>query len=299
MRTTKLFAVSLCAVALAACSKDTDGVDVVLEPLAGVRYVNLVPDTGALDFRIVDIVRYAPNQTSATFRTGGNPSGVTTTALPPHQPVLAGTRTIRVFKSHTHPDTASQVLLEANVTLDANNNYTLFLWGYSRTGSTPGLQLKVVKDSVPTLAANQIAVRVVHLAPTLAPTFASTAVDVWVDTLAAAATPAGTPTFANVTTDAVTAYAAFTARPVAGAVPALNYRTAMAAAASTTPFLQVDVPNGQAGTSTANPIGGDLVAGSAFTAVIVPPSVAGSTATSFTTPSIIYLADQRPPRTAP
>jgi hypothetical protein len=41
------------------------------------------------------------------------------------------------------------------------------------------------------------------------------------------------------------------------------------------------------------------VAGTAMTAVVVPRSVAGSPATSFTTPSVIYLVDQFPPRTCP
>lgn len=284
------------------CKHDADGSLVTAAPVAGLRYINLVPDTGGMDFRVIDVVGDAPNTVNATFRTGGSPYGVTIVGMPAHTAVAAGTRHIRAFMSGSTIPIASTVMLDMTYAFDAGQNYTVYLWGYSRTGGTPAIAALVVKDSVPTLAANQFAVRALHLAPTLAPTLASTGVSVWVDTLAAATTPTGTPTFASVAPGAVTAYQAFTARAaVTGppAVPALNYRTSVTVATTTTPFFQVDVPNGTAGTSTVNPIAGDLIAGSALTSIIVPPSVTGSQATAFATPTLVYIIDQRPPRTAP
>jgi hypothetical protein len=255
-----------------------------------------------MDFRVIDVVGDAPNTIAATFRTGGSPYGVTITGLPAHTAVEAGARHIRAFLSGSSVAIASTVMFDTTYSFDAGQNYTVYLWGYARTAGTPRINAMIVKDSVPTLTTTQFAVRVLHLAPTLAPTLGSTGVSVWLDTLAAAATPTGTATFVAVAPGSFTAYQKLTPRlAVAGppAVPALNFRAAVAVTSTTTPFIQADVPNGTTGTSTVNPIAGDLVAGSAFTVIIVPPSVAGSTATAFATPSLVYIVDQRPPRTAP
>jgi hypothetical protein len=283
----------------AVACKDTGGKLTQLEPLAGLRYVNLVPDTSGVDFRVIDVVSYAPNQVNATFRTGGAPYGLATTFLPPHQPVLAGTRHIRVFMYGTTPDVASQVLLDTTYTFLQGSNYTFYLYGYARPGSPPQVNALITKDSLPSFAANQWQVRVIHLAPTMAPSFGGTAVDVWVDTLAAAATPVGAPNFANRDVLQASTYLGRTARPAAGTTPALSYRVAVAATGTTTPIISAAVPAGVVGTATSNPVAGALVAGTGISAVIVPRSVAGSLATSFTTPSLIFLIDQQPPRTAP
>lgn len=286
------------------CAHDTDGEPVTPTVVAGLRYINLVPDTGGMDIRVIDIVGDAPNTFNATFRTGGSPYGVAITGLPLHTAVAAGSRNIRAFMSSTNTAIASTIMLDTSFTFEANNNYTVYLFGYARATGTPRLTALLVKDSVPTLTTTQFAVRAIHLAPTLAPTLPSTAISVWVDTLAAAAQPTGTPTFSAVTPGQVTAYLPFTARrAVTGPppIPALNYRSAIAVTASTTPFVQADVPNGAVASPTTNidQVAGDLIAGSAFSAIIVPPSVAGSAATAFLTPSILLIIDQRPPRTLP
>jgi len=288
----------LMAAGVAACSKDTSGTLVTQDPLAGLRYVNLVPDTGAVDFRVIDVVENAPDQVAATFRTGGSPSGVATTFLPPHAPVLAGTRHIRVFMNGTTAAVASQVVLDTTFTFDQGFNYTFYMYGYTRTGQAPAVRAFITKDSLPSATAAQWQVRVIHLAPTLAPTFAATPVDVWVDSLAAAATPVGAPTFANVNLLQTSAYLPFTAR----GSPALNYRVAIAATGTTTPIVSAAVPAGVVGTSSTNPIAGDLVGGTGISAVIVPPSVVGSQApqaAAFLVPTILFLIDKQPPVTAP
>ena len=61
----------------------------------------------------------------------------------------------------------------------------------------------------------------------------------------------------------------------------------------------VVLPAGDPGSATAQPIAGSRVARSVLTALLVPRSVAGSTApqtAAFTTPTILYLVDRRPPR---
>lgn len=305
MNVFKVSAFCVLAGAMVACTGNDEGTLVTPDPVAGFRYVNLVADTGAMDFRIIDVVANAPNQTSATFRTGGNPSGTTPNGfLPPYQAVLAdGTpRHIRVFMSGSTPAIASTVMFDTTFTFTPNTNYTMYLYGYARTGQG-GVKGLITTDALPTLAAGQFGVRVVHLAPAVTPTLAATNVDVFVDTLGAAVTPVGAATFANVAFGEVRPYLTRTARvavatPAPG-VPALNYRAAYTATGTLTPFVQADVPNGSTGTATVNPIAGDLVAGSVFSIVIVPPSVTGSTATNFATPSALFLVDGQPPRTAP
>lgn len=295
MRFFRLSAFVLIAAAATACAGNEDGELITPDPVAGLRYVNLVPDTGAMDFRVIDIVGNAPNQVAASFRTGGAPSGVTTTILPLHAPVRAGTRSIRVFMNGTDPAIASTVMFDTTFTFEANNNYTLYLYGYSRTGSTPALNAIIVKDSVPTLAAGKIGMRLLHLAPTLAPS-ATTNVDAYVVVSTAAAPLAGTPAFANRAMSDLSAYVALDTTATAATL----YKVAVTATGTNTPILfSANLPAGTRGTSTTNPLPGTYVVGSAFTAVLVPQSVTGSAATSFTTPSVIYMVDQLPPRTAP
>jgi hypothetical protein len=393
MRLLRLFALSAIAVA-AACAASTDGTLVTPDPLAGLRYVNLVADTGAVDFRVIDIVENAPNQVAAAFRTGGNPAGFTAPAgtMPWYQGVEAGTRHIRVFMNGTTAAVASQIVFDTVVTFTAGQNYTFYLYGYARTGQTPRVNALITTDavqSIPTAttaitqtatsgtltsittttntivaasgswitqgvkvgdmvvltnhatAANnslrlgvaavtastitiasanliatavpdsaftltiqsaKFAVRVIDLAASTAGTvsLAGNVADVFVDTLGAAVTPpAGSAKFTTVNF--------FEQRPYTQLVvnSGLNYRAAIAASGTATPFIQGDVPNGTVGTATANPIPGDLVAGTALTIIITPRAVAGSGAVpsgnpaAFQSPALAFVFDQLPPRTAP
>ncbi len=294
MRLFRLSAFALIAAAATGCAGEPGGTLVTPDPVAGLRYVNLVADTGAMDFRVIDIVGDAPNQVQATFRTGGLPYGAASAGqLPLHQAVRAGTRSIRVFMNGTTPAVASTIMFDTTFTFEANNNYSLYLYGYARTGSTPRLNAVIVKDSVPALAAGKIGVRLLHMAPTLAPN-ANTNIDGYVVPTAAAAPLAGTATFANVAFNGLSSYA------VLDTSLATGYKVAVTATGTNTPILfQANMVAGTRGTSTTNPVPGTYVVNTAFTAVVVPQSVAGSQATSFTTPSVLYLIDQLPPRTAP
>ena len=280
----------LIAAGVVACSDNTSGSVSVQDPLAGLRYVNLVPDTGAVDFRVIDVVINAPNQVAATFRTGGSPSGVATTFLPPHAPVLAGTRHIRVFMNGTTSAVASQVVLDTTYTFDQGFNYTFYMYGYTRTGQTPSVRALITKDSVPTLAGGKFGLRVLNLAPTLAGNpvgSAATAVDAQVG-LETSAVPvpvsAGLPApAANLAFGQITAYAAMDV----GGTTAVPYRMAATATGTTSPIMfQAALPVGSTGTSTTNPIAGTAVAGTAITAVIVPRSASGSAAPQSTPSSV-------------
>jgi hypothetical protein len=299
------------AIAAAGCGgKEVGGELVTPNPVAGLRYVNIVPDTVAMDIRVVDVVGDAPNTFNASFRTGGLPYGVSITGLPVHTAVAAGTREIRAFLSSTNPAIATTVVLDTSFTFDANNNYTVYFWGYANPANgTPTVEAMLVKDTVPTLDTASVAYRVIHLAPTMAPTLGAANVDVTFDTLALADAPTTGASsqrraaFTNVVPGEVRPYQLVRRRLTVGAVPALNYRVAVAGNATPTVLaFSADVPNGATGTSTVNPVPGDLVSGTAITAILVPRSVAGTGApqtAAFTAPTVLMIVDQLPPRTAP
>jgi hypothetical protein len=108
-------------------------------PMAGVRFINAVPDTAGangLDFRFVDVV-----ENSAAFRVPFRNSpqssgGVTASALIQYKPAQAGSRHFRVFLDDTLQNIASVVLKYSTVTLEAGHNYTFLLWGNSRSSGS-------------------------------------------------------------------------------------------------------------------------------------------------------------------
>jgi hypothetical protein len=264
MTVKRVWVAFLLGAAVAACSKDTAGVLQTPPPLAGLRYFNVVPDTGVMDFRVVDVVAYAPNSVRALFRTGGNPQGITTTFPPPYLSVQAGTRHIKVFLDSTDLATASTVMLDTVVTFDAGSNYTFYLYGYSRTGQTPHINALITKDDVPTIPAGNIAVRTINLDPNQAAGADARVVTQDTALLAGAVTVPAT-TFLGVSNYVN--------------VPVGTFHAAFTAGGTTTPILYMEnMPAGVVGTSTVEPIAGTLVAGTAITMLVMPPSVAGSKA---------------------
>jgi hypothetical protein len=255
-------------VALAACTKVEQG---VLEPSparAALRYVNLVPDTGAVDFRIIDIIGDAPVSGAASFRTGGQPGGNATNFLPPHFPVVAGERHIRVFPNSTDPAVASIILLDTTLTFAENVYYTFYLYRGS-----PRMQALVTVDTLPAPAG--VAFRVINLGGTAVG-------NADVDIVAQSATvplAAATATFANVAPGAITAYT--------NLAVSTSYRGLLSAPAARSTFLaSTYAPAGAVGTATVNPVAGTAVAGTAISAVIVPPSVTGTPAPQTGNPTL-------------
>jgi uncharacterized protein DUF4397 len=290
MMALRFWGVSAAALALTACEKEAT----FTEPLpsyAAIHWVNAVPDTNQQDMRVIDIVSNA-GLFDANFR-GSNMF---------YQPIEAGTRSIRIFLSSTDPAIASQVLHNGNLSLTAGTGYTFIHMGFARTGSTPTRQGILITDAPPTPAGNTVALRVINAG--VGP--AGGAVDIWfvkrpVNTATADSLP-DTRSAAGVAFGAASAYVTVGTDTVA----ADSLRIIVTAAGTKTPILNaggvngVKAPVGAAGTTVANPIAGTRVRESVLTAVVVPPSVAGSQGTQgFTTPSALYLVDRRPPNTVP
>jgi len=274
MTIARLCALCIAGLGLAACGENSIGAP---PPIAALRFVNAVGDTGAMDFRVVDIVGNAPQFLDNTFR-------FTT----PYQAVDAGARHLKVFMTPSRTDTlvGAPTVWDTTFTFAAGTNYTVMMTGFARTGSLPAMRMLILQDDPTAPAAGQIRLRVVNVGSGLG------AIDgFWRPTAAAAP---GTGFATNLAFGAAGAYAP---------LDTAGLQVAATATGTTTPTLaDVAGPPGVAGTPSANPIAGTRIAGSVLTAYLVPASVAGSTAPqggAFATPTILYLADRRPNMTVP
>lgn len=246
--------------------------------LAAIHFVNAVPDTAKMDFRIVDIVSNA-GLFGAAFR-GANMF---------YQGLQAGTRRVRVFYDTTDVTIAQTVLSDTNYTYTQAQGYTFVEAGFARSGSVPSRAAWIIADNPADPGANNVGLRVIHAGAGMG------SVDVYVirhpgDTLALAA-----PVATNIAYSTVGGYA-----PVPADTQSQALRVVFTATGTTAPILaNVALPAGVAGTATTNPIAGARIVGSVMTAVLVPASVAGSKAPAFATPGAIIVVDRKPPDTAP
>jgi len=289
--------------AVAACQKDTSGAKVNLPPLAGLRYFDAVLDTTYMDFRVVDIVSYAPNSIRARFRTGGDPGGVSnTTFSPPFLPVQTGAHDIRVFldSSCTAPCAAdlatnTTVMFDTTITFSPGWNYTFVLYGSARAKT---LHAMILADTTiaPPDANSSIWVRTLNLASDATgaqgdTTGIGTSGDVFV--IPQANTQAGAPTIGGSLYKAKSAYV----RVATGSLKAVVTRTGDA---TLTTVATLNFLDGVVGTAAVNPVPGALVKNTAFTVVILPRSKPGAGVPfSYATPGVFILTDQIPPLTAP
>jgi hypothetical protein len=129
-------------------------------PTAGVRFINAVPDTGAADFRPVDL----PENT--TFYN----VGFRGTSLLFYKNATAGSRHFKVFQSPDASKTAEVQIAMAQVvfadttyTIEAGKRYTFILWGFARAGSSPSKRLSILVDD-PLDPGSQVALRFVNAA---------------------------------------------------------------------------------------------------------------------------------------
>lgn len=245
-------------------------------PTAGVRFINAVPDTGAVDFRPVDIVENS-NFYAVGFRS---------TTLAFYKNAKAGSRHFRVFMSVAAFSTlpaeqqiaiASTVLKDTTVTLEAGHRYTFILWGNAR-GNAPAMRMTVFDDN-PADPGAQVALRLVNGGAGLGA----------IDGRQYPATGApGAVTWAAVPELTASAY-------VSAPTGSIKYNVT-AAGSGTALFTDATAIAGSPATVDLDALPGTTVAGSAVSGFVVPRSVAGSQATSFTTPGIIFLWDRRPPR---
>jgi hypothetical protein len=252
--------------ALAAC-KDNNVTTSDRPPLAGVRFINALTDTAAVDIKAVDQVEWSPVVNNLLFRAGTE-----------QQPLEAKSRHLKVFAYNLTGGVptlggVSAVLLDTNVTLTANSRVTLLLTGSARAKT---VKFVMINDDVAAPAAGQIAVRAVN---------ASTgAVDVYY-TATDTTTITGSPSVAGVASLAASPYVTRAAGTVAARVTATGSATAAASTAGPA------APTASAGT---NPAAGVNSSGSAFSVYYFPRGVAGSPQNAVTTPTVTWFVDRVP-----
>ena len=276
MRVTRIGLALVGALLAVGCSEDDGPFFAPQVPLAYTRFINAIPDTGAVDFRFVDLLEYSPFAVQLPFR-----------GFTPYQGTAPGARRLKVF---TNPGgTATQipfvtgVVVEETPSLEAGKYYTLVVVGYARTSGTPRVKLQVYEDPIPD-PGSQVAFRVVNLATGLTPLNVS---------LTAASTDP-IPATANVAANL--AYLGASAYITRAAGNAWFRVQETSAATEIVTGNGRQAPVGAAGDPLNNltTIGGSGQAGSAVTAYVFPRSVAGSTAPSVTAPSIIFVVDKHP-----
>jgi len=274
MRVTRIGLALVGALMAVGCSKDDGPFFAPQVPLAYTRFINAIPDTGAVDFRFIDLLEYSPFAVQLPYR-----------SFTPYQGTAPGARHLKVF---TNPGgTATQipfvtgVVVDETPTFEAGKYYTLVAVGFARTAGTPRVKLQVYEDVIPDAGSN-VAFRVINLGTGLG------SVNVGVTANATDAIP-GTPTFNNV---AYLGASAYVTRPAGNAW----FRVQDGTAAEIVTGNGRQAPTGAAGDPLNNltTIGGSGQAGSVVTAFVFPRSVAGSTAPSVATPSLVFVVDKHP-----
>lgn len=235
-------------------------------PLAGVRFINALADTGAVDIRMIDQVEWSALALTLAFRSGTE-----------HQPTEAKARRIRVFPTSTNPAVTSQFLIDTTITVAANTNYTFLLVGSARANTD---RFVVLTDNVPACADN-IAIRAVNAGVT-------GNVDLFITRKAADARPAQ-PSLSNVAPLVASSYVTRAADTTFVRFTNAGDTTTVASAAG---------PTAPATATGQRPAAGVNSACSAFSAIAFPRSVAGSSAPQtparFTAPEVIYFVDRVP-----
>ena len=252
----QLSVLSLTAAVVAACALD-EVVETEVIPTAGVRFINAVPDTQAMDFRFVDRVENNAHWNMAFRVNPVTASCVTSSTQVQYKNARAGQRHFRIFLSDTLQAIASTVVKDTTVTIDAAKIYTAILWGGSRTGSTPPMRLTFVEDTPPD-PGTQVALRVINTS--------SIAIDA--RHYPATGTAPAAASWANIPPLSISAYIL---------APAGETRIQVRPAGGTTLLADVPaLPGAFARTDSVIP--GVTIAGSALSAIFFDPPVAGSKA---------------------
>jgi hypothetical protein len=249
--------------------------------MGAIHFVNAVPDTAKMAFRVVDIPSNA-GWFGAAFRSSNMF----------YQGIEAGTRRLRVFYDTTDVTIAQTVFSDTSFTVVANQNYTFVEAGFARPGPGPARAVLILTDGATDPGAANIGLRVGHVWAGSGP------VDVNVTRHASDTLPT-TPLVGGLSYGALGSYVALPA----DAAAADSLRVVVTAAGTRAPALvTLKLPTGVAGTTMVNPIAGARIVGSVMTVLLVPASVPGSPAPqggAFAAPSGVVLVDRRPANTAP
>ncbi|HUF66451.1 MAG TPA: DUF4397 domain-containing protein [Gemmatimonadaceae bacterium] len=183
MRLKSVVMLGLAAAVFTGCDDD-EVTNVVRPPLAGVRIINGITEGWAIDLRAVNQIEWTPVANNLAYRHSTI-----------HTPTEAGKPLhLRVFSTSTVAEVTSVVMLEENITFQANSRVTLLVTGSTAAGN---VRFVVINDDLTPPAATNIGVRLVNVS--------GAAVDGYL-----VATPttaiAGAPTWSNVGPIAASAY---------------------------------------------------------------------------------------------
>jgi hypothetical protein len=267
MRSLRALLLGVGAALLAACGDDSGTNVPDLPPLAGVRFINALPDTGDVDIRAIDQIEFSPVANALRYRSATQ-----------YWPTQAGARHLRVFVTSLDPAVTSQYLVDTTVTFEAGVNYTLLLTGSGRNNTE---HFVVLQDVVPDVQAGNINLRAVN---------ASTdAMSLYLTNVAGDPLPAQ-PAVDGVAFGTASAYLSRAAGDTYARYTLQGDVTTSAAAAGPKALGAVDG---------GYPAPGVDASGSAFSVIFFPRTVAGSGApqgTAFQSAAAVYYVDRHPPR---
>jgi hypothetical protein len=190
----KLSVLCLAAGVMTACALPDEVISTENIPTAGVRFINAVPDTMAVDFRFTDIV-----ESNAHFRIGFRASpvssgGAIAATQVQYKNARAGLRKFSVFLDDTTQAIAQTKLLnDSTFQFDAGKLYTVMMWGSATTAvAADKMRFSIWEEAAADPSPNA-AVRIINAT--------NTPVDVW--SYRSDSTAGGTPQW-----DAVAAYTA-------------------------------------------------------------------------------------------
>lgn len=270
------------ALAAAACSDTSNDVTIANNgPLAYIRYVHAMPDTGSVTVRSIDRVENLP------FNLTGPVSYRNVSAF---IGVAAGQRHFKVFTDmgSTDINVIGQVILDTTITLTANTYYTILHTGYARTGQTPKQHWELIQETLPSPSSTQVAIRAIVAAPGL-----TGGVDVrTAASTAATSATSGTALLTNVVYGTPSTWANVSP---ATTLAVRVFPTGTTAADCTGCVAQLALPAGAAQQTQLDPVAGVSQGGTALTAFVFPAGVTGSPAAGAA--SVNYGVDKRPPRT--
>lgn len=275
----------LTPILVAACKgAETGFTEPNLGPIAYVRYVHAMPDTGLVVVRWIDRVEnWVGTPTSGTSL--GVPYGTVT----PFQGVAAGARTFRVWPATTDITLTQDEIATGTVTLSPDTYYTVLHTGYARCqGGSPAQSIVLIQETPPSPGAGQFSLRTIVAAPGLA-----TAQDAYVTDAA------GDPLPASPQWNALT----YTQDPTAlAAIPWVSVDTGTAVVrlyndgTTATATLSSAVPTGARATvSSTNDLPGSRISGSGLTAFVFPQAQTGAACATSGSIRAIYGIDRRPP----
>ena len=262
MRLSRFVTLAAGALTLAACGGD-NVFDPSSPPVASVRFINAVADTGSLDITMIDQIEYSAKALNLAFRAGTI-----------YWPTEAKSRHIRVFPTSRTIGVTSGVLLDTQVDITANTRVTLLLTGSARAGT---LKFVTIDDGPTAPAAGQIGVRFVNAS--------GAPVDAYLVTTTADALPTS-PFAANVGSNGVSTYS--------------GRATGAAAVRATDAGNRVVINASQAGPTAPAAIPGALPAagvgsaGTAFSVYYFPRGVLGSPQNALATPAMVWFVDRNP-----